>query len=145
METFAFAEKLVHRDQKLSTELLTAFPGLVKPHDCFSNVYRLITQALLLCRRQLKVAYGYLRADADLYCAHAFFLDSEHGAVDPTRSLQAPVADDEYVVAIVMDLPEFLACAVEAKNTDLRGSAVVRKAMRQCAQEAFQKNIYCVG
>ena len=86
MEIFRFREKTAHIDCDRSVEMVKKFPSDVYANDCFSNVFRLACHYHKSDNHdgEIKIAYGFVSSQNErIYCAHAFFIDSDGRVIDP--------------------------------------------------------------
>lgn len=148
MEIFRFGEKTAHIDWDRSVEMVKKFPSDVYANDCFSNVFRLACHYHKSDNHdgEIKIAYGFVSSQNErIYCAHAFFIDSDGRVIDPTLAMRNKLDDARYSISFIVDQRGYFGLLVKAKRTDLRACLEVFKIMNQCVQEAHQQGIYCIG
>lgn len=147
MEIYRFGEKTGYINREQSIAMLHQFAACVRPHSCFSNVYRIVSGPVVhgpLDLDRLQVTYGFIHSQGTVYCAHAFFLGPD-GIIDPTCVIEAAERETEYVIVLTLSLHEYFGYVVRARNTDLRNCREIGRIMNGCVQEAFQKGVCCIG
>lgn len=129
----------------LSQEIKSQYPNLIKPNQCYDNVYRLMShtrfRSEVFNALDLQVVYGFVQAVAgsNLYTRHCYFLKGEE-VVDPTL---AHLPNRDYLHIKQLKESEYFDLVHHELNPDLFKTLL--KPFKLKERELMEQNCFVIG
>jgi hypothetical protein len=144
MEKTEMEYNVYQKDVELSLLMAEKYKKYIKPNDCYTNVWRLFSKALLY--GNFKIAFGYVACGENhgqkILVRHAFLLNEKKEVVDPTL----PMKDDkEYYVVMEFSSKEYLDVLTETQWTDIISYPPYFRINKNFCKWGFANNLICIG
>lgn len=128
-----------------SRQLLSKYPNLIEPNECYTNVANLVVQTIdgFTETKGLEVVFGGVETivGSNIYSKHAFFLLDDL-AIDPTVAIKGLKEEIRFFVVKKMTINEYRNYLATHEHTF---PVDMQKKFNKVSAELLTRNILLVG
>lgn len=128
-----------------SKKVYRAYEDLIKPKECYKNIFNLFMELDELREGKWNVAYGYMPCLDNIFVRHCYIINENGEVIDPTAMIYNKKKDgEEYLTFAILGRDEYIDILWEDE-----GYAALWKHFRtieaDLIDEYFQKGIILMG
>lgn len=113
---------------------------LIRPKDCYHNIWRIVTSGQFNERYQ--IAYGYVQAFDHVYVLHCFLVDDHDRVIDPTLP---DAGKDNYYILKRFTYQEYLQEVCRSRYPSLENRKWMKQAVKSFTLWGMKNGIVAIS